>query len=154
HPAIGSNIVSDRSFRYGNPESAFAAAARRVSVTVRYPRNAGTPIETAVVIAEYLPGEQAYDVTANFQGPFAMHPVMAMALGVPGNRLRLRTPPPSGGSFGVKHAVFPYIVLLALAARKAGRPIKWVESRLEHLVAATSATNRLTTLSDRKSTRL
>jgi hypothetical protein len=53
----------------------------------------------------------------------------------------------SGGSFGVKHAVFPYIVLLALAARKAGRPIKWVESRLEHLVAATSATNRLTTLS-------
>src|SRR5580704_5547745 len=53
----------------------------------------------------------------------------------------------SGGSFGVKHAVFPYIVLLALAALKAGRPIKWVESRLEHLVAATSATNRLTTLS-------
>jgi 2-furoyl-CoA dehydrogenase large subunit len=38
-------------------------------------------------------------------------------------------------------------VLLAPAARKAGRPIKWVESRLEHLVAATSATNRLTTLS-------
>jgi 2-furoyl-CoA dehydrogenase large subunit len=43
--------------------------------------------------------------------------------------------------------VFPYIVLLALAARKAGRPVKWVESRLEHLVAATSATNRVTTLS-------
>jgi 2-furoyl-CoA dehydrogenase large subunit len=84
---------------------------------------------------------------ANFQGPFAMHPIMAMALGVPGNRLRLRTPAHSGGSFGVKHAVFPYIVLLALAARKAGRPIKWVESRLEHLVAATSTTNRLTTLS-------
>jgi CO/xanthine dehydrogenase Mo-binding subunit len=38
-------------------------------------------------------------------------------------------------------------VLLALAARKAGRPVKWVESRLEHLVAATSATNRVTTLS-------
>jgi len=34
-------------------------------------------------------------------------------------------------------------VLLALAARKAGRPVKWVESRLEHLVAATSATNRV-----------
>src|SRR6202047_5483345 len=62
-------------------------------------------------------------------------------------RLRLRTPAHSGGSFGVKHAVFPYIVLLPLAARKAGRPVKWVESRLEHLVAATSATNRVTTLS-------
>jgi CO/xanthine dehydrogenase Mo-binding subunit len=72
---------------------------------------------------------------------------MAMALGVPGNRLRLRTPSHSGGSFGAKHAVFPYVVLLALAARKAERPVKWVESRLEHLTAATSATNRVTTLS-------
>jgi hypothetical protein len=49
-----------------------------------------------------------------------MHPVMAMALGVPGTRLRLRTPPHSGGSFGVKHAIFPYVVLLALGARKSG----------------------------------
>src|SRR5262249_53313482 len=68
-------------------------------------------------------------------------------LRVPGTRLRLRTPPNSGGSFGVKHAVFPYIVLMALAARKAGRPVKWVEGRLEHLVAATSAAGRGTTLS-------
>jgi 2-furoyl-CoA dehydrogenase large subunit len=147
HPAVGSNVVSDRAFRYGDPETAFAAAAHRISVTTRYPRNSASPIECFVVVAEYLPGEAAFEVAANFQGPFAMHPVMAMALGVPGNRLRLRTPPHSGGSFGAKHAVFPYIVLLALAARKAGRPVKWVESRLEHLVAATSSTNRVTTLS-------
>ena len=147
HPEVGSNVVSDRAFRYGDPEAAFVAAAHGVSVTTRYPRNAASPLECFVVIAEYLPGEAAYEVIANFQGPFAMHPVMAMALGVPGNRLRLRTPPHSGGSFGAKHAVFPYIVLLALAAREAGRPVKWVESRLEHLIAATSATNRVTTLS-------
>jgi 2-furoyl-CoA dehydrogenase large subunit len=147
HPAVGSNVVSERVFRYGDPETSFAAAAHRISITTRYPRNSATPIECFVVIAEYSPGEEAYEVVANFQGPFAMHPVMAMALGVPGNRLRLRTPAHSGGSFGVKHAVFPYIVLMALAARKAGRQVKWVESRLEHLVAATSATNRVTTLS-------
>ena len=81
-----------------------------------------------MVIAEYLPGEGVYEITANFQGPLAMHPVMALALGVPANRLRLKTPPDSGGSFGAKHAVFPYVVLLALAARKAGRPVKWVEN--------------------------
>jgi 2-furoyl-CoA dehydrogenase large subunit len=147
HPAIGSNVISERAFRYGDPETAFAESEHRISITTPYPRNSATPIECFVVIAEYFPGEEVYEVVANFQGPFAMHPVMAMALGVPGTRLRLRTPPHSGGSFGVKHAVFPYIVLLALAARKAGRPVKWVESRLEHLVAATSATNRVTTLS-------
>ena len=146
HPAVGSNIVSDRSFCYGDPAAAFTAAAHRITITTRYPRNAGTPLETFVVIAEHLPGEDAYEVTANFQGPLAMHPVMALALGVPGNRLRLKTPPDSGGSFGAKHAVFPYVVVMALAARKAGRPVKWVETRLEHLTAATSATNRVTTL--------
>jgi 2-furoyl-CoA dehydrogenase large subunit len=119
HTALGGNVISDRSFCYGDPEAAFAAAAHRITVTTTYPRNSGTPIECFVVIAEYLPGEGVYEVTANFQGPLAMHPVMAMALGVPANRLRLKTPPDSGGSFGAKHAVFPYIVLMAIAARKA-----------------------------------
>ena len=71
---------------------------------------------------------------------------MARALKVPGNRLRLRTPPDSGGSFGVKQAIFPYIVLMATAARVASRPVKWIEDRLEHLCASVSATNRVTTL--------
>jgi 2-furoyl-CoA dehydrogenase large subunit len=106
HPAVGSNVISERAFRYGDPETAFAEAEHRISITTRYPRNSATPIECFVVIAEYSPGEEAYEVVANFQGPFAMHPVMAMALGVSGNRLRLRTPAHSGGSFGVKHAVF------------------------------------------------
>ena len=146
HPTAKSNVVAERSFRYGDPERAFAAAAHRVRVKVRYPRNACTPIETYGVVAEYDPAEDAYDVLANFQGPFSLHPVMARALKVPGNRLRLRTPPDSGGSFGVKQAVFPYIVLIAAAARVAGRPVKWIEDRLEHLTASVSATNRVTTL--------
>ena len=70
----------------------------------------------------------------------------ARALKVPGNRFRLRTPPDSGGSFGVKQGVFPYVVLIALCARIAGRPVKWIEDRLEHLAASVSATNRVTRL--------
>ena len=145
HPDVGSNVVSDRNFRYGDPDAAFANAEHRVTITVRYPRNACTPIEGFVVLAEHL-GDDGYDVLSNFQGPFTLHPVMARALGVPGGRLRLRSPRDSGGSFGVKQAVFPYVVAMCLAARKAGCPVKWVEDRLEHLLAATSATNRVTTL--------
>jgi 2-furoyl-CoA dehydrogenase large subunit len=146
HDAVGSNLMSERRFRYGDPDSAFAAAAHRIGLTIEYPRNSGTPMECFVVVAEHHPTEGAYEVTANFQGPFALHPVMALALGVPASKLRLKTPPESGGSFGVKHAIFPYIVLMSIASRKAGRPVKWVEDRLEHLVAATSATNRVVTL--------
>ena len=146
HEAVGSNVVSDRDYRYGDPDAAFAAAARRVSLTVHYPRNSCTPIECGVVIAEYLAGDETYDVTSNFMGPFSLHAVMAMALKVPGNKLRHRVPRDSGGSFGVKQAVFPYVVLMGLASRKAGAPVKWVEDRLEHLSASTSATARLTTI--------
>jgi 2-furoyl-CoA dehydrogenase large subunit len=147
HDGFNGNVASDRTFRYGNPKQAFASAAHRFSIDIRYPRNSCTPIETYGVVAEYDPGDDAYDVLANFQGPFSIHAVLSRALKVPGNRLRLRTPPDSGGSFGVKQGVFPYIVLVAAAARAAGRPVKWIEDRLEHLAASVSATNRATTLS-------
>ena len=147
HDGFPGNIASDRHFRYGDPEAAFAGAVHRVSIDIRYPRNSCTPIETYGVVAAYSPSDDAFDILANFQGPFSIHAVISRALKVPGNRLRLRTPPDSGGSFGVKQGVFPYIVLIAAAARMAGRPVKWIEDRLEHLSASTSATNRATTLS-------
>lgn len=146
HEGFDGNLASDRTFRYGNPEQAFAEAAHRISIDIRYPRNSCTPIETYGVVADYDPSEDSFDVLANFQGPFSIHAVIARALKVPGNRLRLRTPPDSGGSFGVKQGVFPYIVLVAAASRAAGRPVKWVEDRLEHLTASVSATNRATTI--------
>ena len=151
HDAVGSNVVSDRSFSYGEPDAEFARAARVVTLDVRYPRNSCTPIEGFVVLAECLPhhasGACGYEVLSNFQGPFALHPVMALALQVPGTRLRLKSPRDSGGSFGVKQGVFPYIVMMCLASRKAGAPVKWVEDRLEHLQSSSSATNRVSTIS-------
>ncbi|MBA4222047.1 MAG: carbon monoxide dehydrogenase [Methylobacterium sp.] len=146
HEKAGANLVSDRRFRYGEPEPAFAAAAHTISVSIAYPRNTGAPMETFGVVAEYDPHEGVYDILANFQGPFSIHTVLARALKVPGNRLRLRMPPDSGGSFGVKQGVAPYAVLIGVAARIAGRPVKWIEDRLEHLGAAVAATNRVTTL--------
>ena len=144
HEAVGSNVVNERHFRYGEPEQAFDSAAHRISIKVQYPRNSCTPIECYVVLAQYERTTGVYDVMANFQGPYALHTVMARALNVPGNRLRLRTPKDSGGSFGIKQGVFPYVVMMGLAARKVGAPVKWVEDRLEHLQGASSATNRVT----------
>ncbi|SFQ68266.1 2-furoyl-CoA dehydrogenase large subunit [Roseivivax halotolerans] len=144
HTSLGSNLINERRFRYGDPEAEFDAAPHRIGIDVTYPRSACTPIETYGVIASYEPGEDAYDVTSNFQGPFSIHAVVARSLNVPGNRLRLRTPPDSGGSFGIKQGVFPYMILAAIAARIAGAPVKWIEDRLEHLSASVSATNRQT----------
>ena len=60
HRDVGSNVVSDRRLRYGDPDAAFASAAHRVAISVRYPRNACTPIEGFVVVAEHL-GDDGYE---------------------------------------------------------------------------------------------
>src|SRR5580692_2794297 len=144
HPQAETNEVSVRKFSYGDTEAAFARADRRIAMTTEFPRLSFTPIECYVVVAEHNPAKRSYDVLANFQGPFSMHPVMARALRVTGPKLRLRISPDSGGSFGIKLSVFPYVVLIALAAKITGRPVKWVEDRIEHLVAASSGPNRVT----------
>src|SRR6201996_1148211 len=144
HPEAKTNEISVRDFSYGDTAAAFARADHRIATKVTFPRQSFTPIECYVVVAQHNPAKASYDVLANFQGPFSMHPVMARALRVPGPKLRLRIPPDSGGSFGIKLSVFPYIVLMALAARVTGRPVKWVEDRIEHLVAASSGPNRVT----------
>ena len=115
-----------------------------VKLTVNFHRLSFTPMECYVVVAEHNPADDSYDVLANFQGPFSTHPVMARALRVPGPKMRLRIPPDSGGSFGIKLSVFPYVVLTAIAAKVTGRPVKWVEDRAEHLVSASSGPNRVT----------
>ena len=51
HPALGGNVISERAFRYGDPEAAFERASRRVSLVAHYPRNSCTPIETYGVVA-------------------------------------------------------------------------------------------------------
>jgi 2-furoyl-CoA dehydrogenase large subunit len=147
HEGLKGNVASERSFRYGDPEEAFRNAENKISVSIKYPRNSCTPMETFGLVVEYDPNEDAFDVLSNFQGPFSILAVIARSLRVPGNRVRLRTPPDSGGSFGTKQAVFPYIILMGIAARVAGKPVKWIEDRLEHLTASVSATNRNTVLS-------
>lgn len=142
HEAAGSNLVHHRSFRYGDPDAAFREADHVVRLDWRYPRQSSTPIETCGAIVQFEAAPDRYTVWSNFQGPFILQPLMARALSVPGNRLRLVSAPSSGGSFGIKQGFYPTIVLLAAASRLLDCPLKWIEDRLEHLAASSSAADR------------
>ena len=139
----GTNVAQTRQFAYGDPDSAFASASRTFRYEYRYPRSIATPVETYEVIANFEPHPDRYTIWSNFQGPFVLQPLMAAALNVPGNRMRIITPPDSGGSFGLKQAVYSYMVLMAAVSRLLGVPVKWTEDRLEHLMASSSATDRV-----------
>jgi len=138
--------VSDRSFSYGDPEAAFAAAELVLENRFCFPRWAGNPLECYGVVCDWNRGEGSLTAWANFQGPFTLHAVAAGALGLPGSKLRLITPPDSGGSFGTKAAVYAYVVLLGVVSKELGVPVRWTEDRLEHLAASASATGRATDL--------
>jgi 2-furoyl-CoA dehydrogenase large subunit len=142
HEKAGSNAINRRTFRYGDPERAFAEADEIVELAYTYPRYASTPMETFGVVAQFEQAPDRFTVWSNFQGPFVLQPLMAGALKVPGNRLRLITPPASGGSFGIKQAVLSYIVLMAAVSSALGCPVKWTEDRAEHLAAASAAGDR------------
>ncbi len=138
--------VHDRSFHYGDVDEALARADLVVRERFTFPRWSCTPVECYAVVADWHEASGSLTAWANFQGPFTLHTVAAAALRLPGSKLRLLTPPDSGGSFGIKSSIFTYIVLLALASRKLGVPVKWVEDRLEHLAGSAASTGRVTEL--------
>ena len=139
-----SNVVSDRNFEYGYPNKFFTKSNKIVEIEVEYPRNSCTPLEGFVIHSEYDNASGVYNVKSNFQGPFSLHSVLSRALKVEEGKLRLISFENSGGSFGIKQAIMPMIILTCLASRLSNKQIVWVEDRMEHLTAASSATGRLT----------
>jgi len=138
--------VHDRSFAYGDIDGALARADLVVRERYRFPRWSCTPVECYGVVCDWDEAAGTLTAWANFQGPFTLHSVAAAALRLPGSKLRLITPRDSGGSFGIKSAVYAYVVLIGLAARRFGVPVRWTEDRLEHLAASAASTARVTEL--------
>jgi 2-furoyl-CoA dehydrogenase large subunit len=78
-------------------------------------------------------------------GPMSLWEVLSRALRMNEAQLRLIVPRDIGGSFGIKCAIFPYMALVGLLAKKLARPVKWIEDRAEHLIGSTHQPDRLGT---------
>jgi 2-furoyl-CoA dehydrogenase large subunit len=144
HEEVGSNIANHRVFDYGDVNHAFAEADVVLKHKFYFPKYSATPVETYGVIAQYDPSENQMTIWSNFHGPFTLQSVMAHALQIPSNHLRIIIPKDVGGSYGIKSGVFPYMVLMAVVSKKLGLPVKWIEDRQEHLMASSSGTDRVT----------
>jgi 2-furoyl-CoA dehydrogenase large subunit len=144
HDSADSNVATDRTFTFGEVDESFAQARHTVSKRYSFPRYSSTPMECSSVIAEWRETADGPEVTtwANFHGPFSMVQVVAGALNIPTSRLRLIVPADIGGSFGIKAAIYPYVALMALASKHAGRPVRWTEDRLEHMLSSSAGSDR------------
>jgi 2-furoyl-CoA dehydrogenase large subunit len=144
HDNIGSNIYSHRFFQYGDMQKAYKDADLVVKGKFLFPKYGSTPIETYGVVASYNPFSEEFVIYNNYQGPFVNHSLVAIALGIPENKMRWIVPTDIGGGFGTKTGLYPYIALIALAAKKTGLTVKWIEDRREHLLASATGTDRVT----------
>src|SRR5438552_1656349 len=117
-------------------ERALAAAPRRASVRLTIGRAGGQPMETRGLVAEYSAMAGLLTVWASSQVPHQIRQFICELLGLEPHRVRV-VAPDVGGGFGAKLIVYPEDVLVPFLAVRAGRPVQWIEGRLEHMQTAT-----------------
>src|SRR2546428_697616 len=118
----------------GDPERAMAGAHLVIRERMRHPRLSAVPIETRGVFAYRDRSSGALVVSSSTQSPYTLRDVVAAALGLPVEGVRVLVPD-VGGGFGPKGPIYPEEILVAAAAHRLGRPVKWVESRRENLAS-------------------
>jgi carbon-monoxide dehydrogenase large subunit len=112
-------------------DAAFARAAHVVEQRLNINRITANPIEPRGVIGEYDHGTGRYTLRCGFQRPYLFRKDIAQsALRVPEPRIRLVTGD-IGGSYGLRGSVYPEMIVLPWAARRVGRPVKWIADRTE-----------------------
>jgi carbon-monoxide dehydrogenase large subunit len=97
-------------------------------------RMAAISLETRGIVADYNPGTGQLTIWLSNQAPHLARSTFADVLKLPESRIRVIAPE-VGGGFGAKIMVYPEEIIVAAAAVKLGRAIKWTETRSENLAA-------------------
>ncbi len=131
HAEHGSNVLYHRKFVWGPVEEDFEAAAHRLDFRARWGRSATVPIETFGVLAQWNAGQGLLEVWASIQMPSYPEQIAA-AMGLAANDIRVHYEVDVGGSYGVKRGI-KHTVLVGYLARQLGRPVRFLEDRLENM---------------------
>jgi carbon-monoxide dehydrogenase large subunit len=134
HPS--GNVAAHFVQRVGDPAGAMAGADVVIRERFALHRGAGMALETRAVAARWDEALGQLTVWSTSQAPHILRRTLARYLGLPEHALRVITRD-IGGGFGPKAIVYPEDVLVPWLARRLGRPLRFVETRHEHLLAVT-----------------
>ncbi len=124
-------------------DAAFENAERVVSLDLVNSRVIVNTIETRGALGSYDETSGRYTLQTNTHHPFEARAIIAEILHCEEKDLRILAPA-IGGGFGMKHMVHPEQPLIAWAARKTARPVKWMSERGEGFVSDTQARDHVT----------
>ncbi|PYV28792.1 MAG: carbon monoxide dehydrogenase [Acidobacteria bacterium] len=135
HEKLGDNVAFVAKLEGGDWKSVEADKNLKViKQRMINQRLAPVSMETRGVIASYSPGEDTLTVWSSTQIPHILKTQLALMSGVDEARCRVIAPE-VGGGFGSKLNVYGEEGVACFASKSLGKPVKWIESRRENLVA-------------------
>ena len=130
-----SNICIDAQVGDAEPTAAaFLQAAHIAKIKTWIPRVAGSPMEPRAALGDYDPTTNRYTIYTCSGSTLRLRRDLAIVLNVPEPNVRLVIRD-VGGNFGTRGAIFAEQPLVAWAARRVGRPVKWTSERSELLLS-------------------
>ncbi len=135
HEQNGSNLAGNAVVGFGDIDAVFLNADYTRKEEFRTHRHTGNPLETRGLVADFNARTGDLTVWGPTKVPHTVKKVLVDQLGLSADRVHL-VEPDVGGGFGIRGEFYPEDFLIPFAATRLGRPVKWVEDRLEHLIAA------------------
>ncbi len=120
---------------YGDVAAAFESAHDIIALELSIGRHSGIPLETRGAIARYDEAHDILELHGAAKVPHWNRDTLAQLLGRRRDSVQLFEGH-VGGGFGIRGEIYPEDVLVCAAALKFHKPIKWIEDRREHLIAA------------------
>jgi carbon-monoxide dehydrogenase large subunit len=143
-PEVGSNIAYDNAIGSADAVAPFFdKAAHVVSLDVVNNRLVANFMEPRAAIGEYEPAGESYTLTTSSQGVHGLQAALTGILKVGADKIRVITPD-VGGGFGTKAFIYREYPLLLEAAKRCGRPVRWVADRSEHFLGDAHGRDNLT----------
>jgi CO/xanthine dehydrogenase Mo-binding subunit len=136
HAGVPDNVAGRVTLARGDIEAALRSAPRVAHARLRIGRGGGQPMETRGLVADWNAALGQLTVWASSQVPHQIRQFVGDLLDLAPHQVRV-VAPDVGGGFGAKLIVYPEDVLIPFLARRLGRPVRWIEDRLEHMLAAT-----------------
>jgi carbon-monoxide dehydrogenase large subunit len=135
HRGKASNLLIEFKQGYGDIAAAFSRAPHRVRVSLKQHRGGAHSIEGRGAVAVYDANEDRLTLWTSTQLAHEVRAFLMRLLNRDENQIRV-VAPDVGGGFGAKFVMYPEEVALCAASLKLHRPIKWIEDRREHFLAA------------------
>jgi aerobic carbon-monoxide dehydrogenase large subunit len=127
---------------YGDVDAVLRTAPHVVELELAIGRHSGVPLETRGAIGRFDASRGILELHGAAKVPHRNQELLSRMLGIPPSAVHVHESH-VGGGFGIRGELYPEDILVCVAAKRFKRPVKWIEDRREHMIAANHSRQQL-----------